>query len=41
MKLIDDESYLDIQMLQICLSASNTAEKFASKKNTFYSKDNI
>ena len=29
---INDESYIEIQMLQLCLSSSEKAHEFASKK---------
>lgn len=38
MKTIDDESFLEIQMLQICLNASNKVQEMNMKKdpNTKY-----
>jgi arsenate reductase-like glutaredoxin family protein len=39
LKNIDDESYQELQLIQICLLASAKAQEFANKKNTFYSKD--
>ena len=39
MKSIDEESYIELQMLQICLNASNKAQEFAGKRNTIHSKE--
>lgn len=39
LKNIDDESYTELQLLQICLNATAKAQEFAGKKNTFYSKE--
>lgn len=41
LKNIDEESYQELQLLQICLNASAKAQEFSDKKNTFYSKENI
>ena len=37
LKNIDEEPFLELQMLQLCLSASNKAQEFADKKNTVHS----
>ena len=39
MKNIENESYVELQLLQICLNAVNKAEEMATKKKTFYSRD--
>lgn len=39
MKSIDEEPYVELQLLQVCLNASSKAMENTNKKNTFYSKD--
>ena len=39
LKNIDEESYVDLQLMQVCLNAVNKAEEMATKKKTFYSRD--
>ena len=34
MKLIDEENYLELQLLQVCLNASNKAQEWAGKKDS-------
>lgn len=38
LKNIDEEPFLELEMLQICLSASNKAQEFENRKNTIHSK---
>ena len=41
MKNIENESYVELQLLQICLNAVNKAEEMANKKATYQSKEFI
>ena len=41
MKNIENESYVELQLLQICLNAVNKAEENATKKATYQSKEFI
>jgi hypothetical protein len=41
LKNIDDEPYVELQLMQICLNAVNKAEEMANKKATYQSKEFI
>lgn len=41
MRNLDDENYIDLQYLQICLNAQADYQKRQGEKNTFYSKENV
>ena len=41
MKNLDDEDFLDIQYLQICLNAQAKYQENEHRKSSYYSKENI
>ena len=41
MKSLEEETYQELQYMQVCLSASHKAQELADRKNTMISRDNI
>ena len=41
LKNIDEEPYIELQLMQVCLNASNKAEEMASRKTTYRSREFI
>jgi len=41
LKGLDDEPFLELQCMQICLSATSKAQEMAHKKEVFYSKEGL
>jgi len=39
LKTIDEEPYIEMQLLQVCLSATQKAQEFANKKSMYHSKE--
>ena len=39
LKMIDEENYIELQLLPVCLNASAKAQEWAGKKNTFHSRE--
>ena len=39
LKNIDEEPYIEMQLLQVCLSATQKAQEFANKKSMYHSKE--